>query len=213
MTRQTQQLHTDGHLECCICAEIAPASNILKLACGCLWCRTCLNHHVRLSLNGQDHFPPRCCDNPQGGTSIDLVHAQTCLDDSVATRLAERWDELHATDPTYCASPRCSAFIPDDDPSRLDEANVLPKGLVFCRVCKKYWTCRRCKQKLEDHLWYDFGEYFAIACATEGIVDDATLELMRQNNWRMCPQPWCRKVIERTEGCDLMMCKCGYLFC
>lgn len=182
---------------------------MFRLTCNCLWCRACLNTNVRLSLNGQDRFPPKCCGDSDRG--IDLVHAQVCLDDTVAARLASRWDELHDPDPTYCANPRCGQFVPADDEDKRGRGTTQTR-FRYCSGCGE-WVCTRCKRRSMHHPVHqeeeEEGRVVFGRCPES--VDEATRELLRQNDWRVCPK--CYKVIERTDGCNTVKCNCGELFC
>jgi E3 ubiquitin-protein ligase RNF144 len=37
--------------------------------------------------------------------------------------------------------------------------------------------------------------------------DLETLKLLKSQNWRRCPE--CRAIVERTEGCPHISCRCG----
>jgi hypothetical protein len=45
-------------------------------------------------------------------------------------------------------------------------------------------------------------------------VAEAVVQRMaEQQGWKKCPGPGCPYTVERTEGCNLMRCRCGERFC
>jgi len=39
------------------------------------------------------------------------------------------------------------------------------------------------------------------------------LRMAAAQSWKRCPAPGCGHVVERTEGCNHMCCRCGVDFC
>ena len=95
--------------------------------------------------------------------------------------------ERNAKDPLYCAERRCSTFIP---------SYLHRDGLAKCIKCD-VGTCLRCRAK--KHV---------------GVCGYEVLKLHRmatQFHWQFCPA--CGHCVERTMGCDHMVCHCGMRFC
>ena len=99
--------------------------------------------------------------------------------------------ELATPNPTYCADPHCGTFIPPRNYHGPDSAR--------CSQCRRD-TCRHCRS--EGHA--------PCGCS----ADPATIqlhELASEQRWKSCPH--CKAVVERTDGCPHIICRCGNEFC
>ncbi|KAG2353425.1 hypothetical protein BDR07DRAFT_1433340 [Suillus spraguei] len=91
----------------------------------------------------------------------------------------------------YCANQKCSAFLCSSDSTR--------KANMTCRVCGTT-MCLSCKNR--KHL----GE----ECIEAGLTRDLK-RLADEKNWQSCPG--CRAIVERTDGCSHITCRCSTHFC
>ena len=179
---------------CPACGEVVALQEIVYLVCGHPWCSDCLNNNIRASLSSRRNWPPRCCRYMRDG--IDLSTIQNHLEDDVLLRLIEVGEEYTSKNPTFCFDPKCGAFIPEiksDEPSQW--AKCLRCALV---------TCIQCKGAKDQHPSPD--QHLEI-------MGKENMDLSKEKGWKQCPNTACRRMIERTEGCDHMECECGTHFC
>ncbi|KAH7654483.1 E3 ubiquitin ligase RBR family protein [Dioscorea alata] len=81
-------------------------------------------------------------------------------------------------------------------------------GCLECPQCHTL-ACVNCGAPW--HYTRTCEEYYNLV-AEDGEVDDPDLgQLAQSNNWRRCQQ--CRQLIELTDGCHHMICRCGHEFC
>ncbi|CAL9247571.1 unnamed protein product, partial [Arabidopsis halleri] len=79
-----------------------------------------------------------------------------------------------------------------------DRACIKCSGL-FCIDCK-----------VPSHSGLSCAEYKKLH--PDPLVDDLKLKsLANDQNWRQCVK--CRHLIELNQGCNHMICRCGYQFC
>ncbi|RYP85303.1 hypothetical protein DL770_005049 [Monosporascus sp. CRB-9-2] len=175
--------------------EVAP-DEIVYLVCGHPWCKDCLNNNLRASLSSRQNYPPRCCRSTPNG--IDLSAIQAYLDEDVLLRFIDVGEEYASKDPTFCFDPRCGAFIPVSETQSQQNAQW-----VTCQHCKKI-TCTECKGDKDLHPTPE---------QHPDLISKEDRELAEKEGWKQCPNQKCRKMIERTEGCDHMKCECGTHFC
>ncbi|KAK3312633.1 hypothetical protein B0H66DRAFT_643822 [Apodospora peruviana] len=93
----------------------------------------------------------------------------------------------------YCHRPTCSAFIP---PERICSSD----GVATCPKCEAT-TCAICRGA--SHAG-------SPNCPTDSTAQ-GVLDLARANGWQRCPS--CQTLVERTDGCDHMVCNCKATFC
>ncbi len=192
--RQPNQISKPHINECPACtSEVAP-HEIVYLNCGHRWCSGCLNNNIRVALSNRSNYPPRCCIFTPSG--IDLPSIQSHLEEDVLLRLIDVGEEYATKDPTFCFDPRCSAFISIPK-------NQEPTQWATCQRCKKI-TCVSCKGDQNLHPSPD---------QHPDPMSKEDRELSVKQGWKQCPNSGCRKMIERSEGCDSMKCECGTYFC
>ncbi|KAM7217099.1 hypothetical protein V8F06_007498 [Rhypophila decipiens] len=72
-------------LQCMICANDAPVSDIFETCCrcsmysGCLYCRGCLQHLHLLSFREDGRFPPSCCGVPIPTLALEYYLGQEII--------------------------------------------------------------------------------------------------------------------------------------
>ncbi|RYP14428.1 hypothetical protein DL765_006371 [Monosporascus sp. GIB2] len=175
--------------------EVSP-NEIVYLVCGHPWCKDCLNNNLRASLSSRQNYPPRCCRSTPNG--IDLSAIQAYLDEDVLLRFIDVREEYASKDPTFCFDPKCGTFIPVPETESQQTAQW-----VTCQRCKKV-TCTECKGDKDLHPTPE---------QHPDLISKEDRELAEKEGWKQCPNRKCRKMIERTEGCDHMECECGTHFC
>uniref|UniRef100_A0A7N0VDB8 RBR-type E3 ubiquitin transferase n=1 Tax=Kalanchoe fedtschenkoi TaxID=63787 RepID=A0A7N0VDB8_KALFE len=117
---------------------------------------------------------------------------------------------LPPTDKVYCPLPRCSALmskkeIMDSSTNYLNDPNL--DGMSKCTKCQKLF-CRNCMVPWHrDTRCKDYQSSTAYNCAEDGKLKS----LAKLKHWRQCIK--CSNMIELSEGCYHIYCRCGYEFC
>ncbi|WIA28119.1 hypothetical protein OEZ86_010695 [Tetradesmus obliquus] len=79
---------------------------------------------------------------------------------------------------------------------------------VQCSHCS-HECCTSCR--CAWHAGLSCGAFQALPASERGEADLALFQLGSSQHWRRCPT--CRAMVERIEGCNYMMCRCGEPFC
>lgn len=128
--------------------------------------------------------PFTCCTrNVPGSIAARFLPAQTM------TRYDLLVLELTTANPRYCSHRSCRLFIPP---------NSVHGPVAVCPSCHTR-TCSSCNNA--EH---------AGVCA-EDREGTAVVALANRRGWKICPR--CRAILERTEGCLHMTCRCGAEWC
>ncbi|KAL2419997.1 hypothetical protein ABEF95_001448 [Exophiala dermatitidis] len=189
---------TDESLQCAACLE--EKLNLILLPCGHQYCRPCLNELVREGLANRGSFPPRCCTSPLAG-AINITSIQAHLDRHLVTRYFNVVEEFSVPDPVYCANPVCSRLFQHGD-----LRDLLDDKFAQCTDCDSI-TCVECKQSLQRHV----GDNGRTCRENEDLMDAGDRQLANANRWKQCPN--CKNLVEKTEGCNHVVCDCGTEFC
>lgn len=128
--------------------------------------------------------PFKCCS-----TTIPTYTVQRHLSQSFITKYNLMVLELSTPQPKYCSSRSCNKFIPP---------NKIKGPIATCPSCRTR-TCVSCLKKEHSGV-----------CA-EDKEGKAVEALAKRKGWKQCPQ--CSWILERTEGCLHMTCKCGAEWC
>lgn len=163
--------------ECVVCLETVHPADLVTLPCGDHYCRQCLNDRFDSAALNEGDFPPACAHGP-----IELTSVRTSLLRSVVRAYEAIQEEFSTPNRVYCHVSTCSAWIPPDRIS-VNAAN--------CPACNKA-TCAYCKAKLHAR-----GE-----CPDDPEVR-SLMTTAQEEGYQQCSQ--CRRLIERTEGCNHIM--------
>uniref|UniRef100_A0ACD5V300 Uncharacterized protein n=1 Tax=Avena sativa TaxID=4498 RepID=A0ACD5V300_AVESA len=191
---------------CMICLNQSKGSNFIKLPCQHLFCVKCMETLCKMHVKEGTLFQLVCPDR-KCNTSIphNLLKRLLSVEDF------ERWDRLalekalnSMADVVYC--PKCEiGCLQDDD----NNAQCAKCSFTFCGVCKELWhpgkQCPTPEQKLQRQK--------ASGKLTETEMAQELLNIRElYKDVRLCPN--CRMAINRSAGCNKMMCtSCGQLFC
>ncbi|KAM2507338.1 hypothetical protein ACFX1W_029673 [Malus domestica] len=181
---------------CEICVESKAASESFGIkSCSHSYCTDCMVKYV-------------CSKLQENVTSIEPEHCRSILPakvfESWGTALCEA--VIPASQKFYCLFKNCSLMlIIDHDENEVidhDENEVVRQS--ECPNCKRCF----CVQCLAP--WH-----VGIKCAEFQKLNKDEREaediMLQKKNWRRCPN--CRFYVERMEGCNLMVCRCGSYFC
>lgn len=169
--------------------------DLLTLACACRYCTPCLNAAFRAGCTNMASFPPKCCGRP-----LRISVWGSLLEADILTRYKEIEAEFSANRPLYCASQKCSAFLPE-------EVHIASREVGLCSQCQES-TCKRCRCLMSDHPVWNVENR---VCPAEDVNLSALFALGSEKRWKQCPT--CLNMVERIEGCNHMDCVCGVEFC
>lgn len=228
---------------CLICLNDHRDSQAEKIAltCGHSFCPGCLKKHIQVAVIDNKQCPIPCpmhtCTNAIEFQTID--HLDSALASSHYAPLYAK-TMAHPYGIRFC--PGCTAQVKmTEELVRLASSPmqppILPNGIEFalaqyyttqmatrpsvpvtpdtstfcisCHSCGLQF-CARCKVKWHDQMSCEIFESIKEDEA-QNEVDVALFTLMSEKKWRRCRNcGWC---IERIDGCNHMMCKCGKAFC
>lgn len=190
---------------CDVCMNDTPLKDAVKLGqCHNRYCATCTSSYLNITVLNSRSFPIRCPDT-SCGEQLDTWKCADFLD----KRGVEGGEKLRTlallktiSKLAYCSNPRCNTpfdYIKDDDGNAAEGATKKICTHVTCPLCKVK-TCVMCNTQFHEGLTCD-----------EAKLNDPLNELKRERQWKHCPE--CKTLIERTVGCDHMVCRCGAEFC
>ncbi|KXZ46776.1 hypothetical protein GPECTOR_40g510 [Gonium pectorale] len=184
----------------------APSSSTAPAGCGHYFCAACMTQYVRGAVKDRK-FPVTC---PMGtgrcksGLSREAILA-LLHDTPEDVQAFQRTEAASALDPAhtiYCPHKACSSPMmrPDDLP---------PDQPSACPACRRAF-CARCLVP-GWHKGYTCAAFQALPPHLRSAEDAAMLQYSAQQKWKQCPQ--CRLTVERSEGCNHRLCRCGRNFC
>ncbi|KAI9894851.1 MAG: hypothetical protein M1814_000071 [Vezdaea aestivalis] len=178
--------------ECIVCVQDLKNKDLIELGCKHKYCKTCFATFVIGSMNDEQKFPPKCC---QQQVPPKLVHSSLSSDQSKLYKQREKEFSIPSNARFYCPSEKCTKWIDTIKyPIAKDKKNLK------CPSCKTK-VCTICRGFGHDE-WQACPQDFAL---------EATLEESSRNGWQRCPS--CRTMIELSVGCRHMTCKCKAEFC
>ncbi|OQV00377.1 IBR domain-containing protein [Cladophialophora immunda] len=180
-----------SQVECTSCFEEISEKESSKLPCNHSYCKLCLTTLITTALQNESNFPPKCCltEIPLHTVllSLDAKHREIYKEKAAEYAIApqERW---------YCPNTKCLKWIP---PAKLQRIRILNMKCPHCatKICS---ICRGLAHRDSADCPQDYGL-------------EATIMLAELQGWRRCFK--CRTMVERTQGCRHMTCKCGAQFC
>jgi len=176
--------------QCKICSEEMDGTYSRPcFYCRSTWCYECLHNQFTASLDDQERFPAKCC-----GRVLHFDVARTVVPENDYAKYRTRFEQHNTTKPIYCASPRCSAFLP----SRTAKPNE--KGQVLCAECTSI-TCTECRVVVPPT------EVQAHKC----VAADETAALLKQFDYKRCPR--CNTGVAKMYGCSHVRCQCSAHWC
>ncbi|ROT35273.1 hypothetical protein SODALDRAFT_265715, partial [Sodiomyces alkalinus F11] len=176
--------------ECVSCLDKLPVTGVIKLTCHS-YCPECFQRLIATACEHEQSWPATCCLNEIPACTIlsNLPHDSE-LYDIFRARCVE-WNTRPAHR-IYCSHPSCRLFVP---PANIDPATRTarcPAGHATCTLCRE-----------PQHP-------STTACRLDG--DAALTEaLAQEEGWVHCAR--CRALVEHRDGCEHMICRCGYQFC
>ncbi|ETI25075.1 hypothetical protein G647_04446 [Cladophialophora carrionii CBS 160.54] len=178
-------------VECTSCFEDTAKDDTSKLPCTHSYCRPCLATLITTALENEASFPPKCCL-----TAIPPSTIMSVLDAKQRNTYREKAAEFSIPhqERWYCPNSKCLKWI---RPSKVPRLPAWNERCPHCgtKICS---ICRGLAHKSSSECPQDSGL-------------QATITLAELEGWRRCVR--CRTMVERTQGCRHMTCKCGAQFC
>ncbi|KAL4318548.1 hypothetical protein GQ457_18G005570 [Hibiscus cannabinus] len=195
---------------CVICLEDADSGSMFSVD-GCMhrYCFSCMKQHVEVKL--LHGMVPKC---PHEGCKSELT-VDSCrkfLTPKLIETLKQRMKEasIPVTEKVYCPHPTCSTLMSRTEVSKYAKdalAGIERSGARKCLKCHGLF-CINCKVPWHTSMTCeDYKRKNPLPAA----ADLKLKSLARMNLWRQCVK--CNHMIELSEGCYHMTCRCGYEFC
>ncbi|XP_041015196.1 probable E3 ubiquitin-protein ligase RNF217 [Juglans microcarpa x Juglans regia] len=186
---------------CEICDEKRRSDEMFRNeSCVHSFCSDCIGKHVATKI--QEGITVVYCP----GLDCKAVLEHDACGPLLPKDVLERWEVaqcealIPASQKFYC--PFCSAMLVNDG----DEGEVIRQS--ECPFCHRLF-CAHCN--VPWHPGVDCEEFQRLDENERGRNDLLVRELARDRKWMKCPN--CNYIVERTEGCLHIICRCGFQFC
>ncbi|KAE9407501.1 hypothetical protein BT96DRAFT_104390 [Gymnopus androsaceus JB14] len=187
-------------------------------ACQHDFCASCLAQHIETCIDNEIMFPPRCCGqvisltgNARSSPSVEnliqsLDDLNFGIESALGARLQTKANELDVLpkDRLYCPNPRCAVFIGSWSSLKRGQNSTSSKSHQ-CPACSER-VCIFCRDLA--HTETPCSSHLS---AEEKLAESQVRNLARDNMWQTCPG--CGEMVERTEGCNHLVCRCKTEFC
>ncbi|KAJ4298647.1 hypothetical protein N0V88_003678 [Collariella sp. IMI 366227] len=157
-----------------------------------IYCQPCLSIFVEQSIVDECKMPPRCCTQPIPSATVKLVlsRERQHLFLKAVAQYSTPWEAR-----IFCPNAACGEFLPPAskvDPKHPTESLCRDCGTRVCVMCKRpaHSLGQDCPEDREA---------------------DAVLKMGERSGWRRCYK--CRTLVELTQGCTHMTCRCKAQFC
>ncbi|KAF7917556.1 hypothetical protein BELL_1184g00010 [Botrytis elliptica] len=178
----------------CICCreEFKNSSTLRTLPCAHNYCEKCLRVLAIQGCKEESKMPPRCCSQAIPGNTIKSVldkEEQSLFMKSVV-QFSTPWEAR-----IFCPNTSCGEFIPT-----LGKIDPKQPFEVVCRTCGDK-ACSICKRAAHPG-GQDCPEDYEL---------EAVLRMAKNAGWRRCYK--CRTLVELSQGCSHITCRCKAQFC
>ncbi|KAI9050661.1 hypothetical protein LZ554_005817 [Drepanopeziza brunnea f. sp. 'monogermtubi'] len=181
-------------LNSCVCCrdDFKKSKSLQRLPCGHSYCDNCLHILISQATGDESKMPPRCCTQaiPSAVIKSVLTKEQQQLFMKSVLQFGTPWESR-----VFCSNTACGEFIPKR--SKIDPKHPFE---VSCRECRTR-ACSICGRAA-----HAFGQ----DCPADWELD-AVLQMGERSGWRRCYK--CRNLVELTQGCSHITCRCKAQFC
>ncbi|KAH0430925.1 IBR domain-containing protein [Colletotrichum camelliae] len=178
----------------CVCCrnEFNKSTDLHSLPCGHTYCADCLSIMIQQATTDESKMPPRCCTQPIPGSIIQkiLTREEQHAFLKAVLQFSTPWEAR-----VFCPNTACGEFIPPRN--RIDPKHPFD---VVCRKCRTR-VCIMCKRNA-----HAIGK----DCPSDWELE-AVLKMGEKSGWRRCYK--CRSLVELSQGCTHMTCRCKAQFC
>ncbi|KAK3392894.1 hypothetical protein B0H63DRAFT_504907 [Podospora didyma] len=161
-------------------------ARLVQVPCEHYYCETCMIRHFETSAI-LSNLPVCCGKTIPLHDVVVLMPAKSWEEKRLRSEMMAKYNGIMTWGRGCCADPSCGeAIVPD-----------IKLKVGKCGKCKKK-TCTLCAEIAHPGK-----------CNSE--LFQQTVALAKKKGWKRCPD--CYIVVEKTEGCSMVRCKCGTTFC
>ncbi|GAB2245925.1 hypothetical protein Droror1_Dr00001418 [Drosera rotundifolia] len=186
---------------CNICSEAKfPHESFAIKGCTHSYCFDCVRSYVGAKL--EDGVSNVKCPEPGCDGTLDPEHCRDILPKDMYVKWGKSLCEsgILASEKFYCPFKNCSAMMIGDGSEGLTNSECPECKRLFCVRCKVMW-----------HEGMECGEYQKLK-KNEKCVEAIMFKKLADNKkWKRCPA--CKMYVERIDGCNYILCRCGVSFC
>ncbi|KAL7808408.1 hypothetical protein V8C26DRAFT_439008 [Trichoderma gracile] len=183
----------------CFCEPEEP----IRMSCGHIYCGACFVRYCEAEMRASKEFQIRCpTDTARGGlcgTVFSLTELQESLPsvlfEQVLKKSFESYVSRRPAEFAYCATPDC------DQVYRILPPDSNHPSIFTCNKCLRS-VCAVCQDSHPE------GPCTGLGRDVNSVLDKKTKE---QLGIKDCPR--CSRLIEKSDGCDHMICSCGAHVC
>ena len=189
----------EPELECKICLENISIHEFVPLSsCACFFHAACLNKFLNIEIE-QRKIPINC---PNCKIPLNEQDVFDRIEPAQKTRYLEyqfnQFVVMNSKEYSCCPTPDCrNVFIAEE------------QNHFACDVCKNEY-CLRCKTSFHVGQSCEQYQQSVIDKKTQS-ADDQFMKFVKGTNYKMCPS--CKFWVEKSSGCNHMVCRCRYEFC
>ncbi|KXZ48561.1 hypothetical protein GPECTOR_26g464 [Gonium pectorale] len=185
----------------------APSSSTAAAGCGHYFCAACMTQYVLGAVKDRK-FPVMCpmASGCKVALSTDAVMEalRRHPKEQQAFGLLQAEQAIPPRLRTYCPHKNCSVPL-----QRPEEGDIPAEGPTSCPACNRMF-CLRCLIPGWHH-GYTCADFQKLPAHLRSAEDAAMLQYSARQQWKQCPH--CKQMVERSEGCNHMKCRCGREFC
>ena len=189
--KAVHQTLTERTQTICVACMDDITEEIFEVECGHPYHRACLIALFIANMNEEWNFPPKCC-----GYKISLVvFNKPGMKNNADAELLRAFEQkaLEYSNPSriYCSNTVCSRYLGGKEEEGPSE---------YTCACGTR-TCAMCSNRAHGRN---------VKCQVASNVRNA-LVFAQSQGWQRCPG--CKNLVERSQGCRHMTCRCGTHFC
>ncbi|CAN1320872.1 E3 ubiquitin-protein ligase RSL1 [Linum perenne] len=180
---------------CEICAEAQHRDELFPIKrCSHAYCKQCMAKYVASKL--QNNLSGINCPVSGCYGVLEPEHCRSILPLEVFDRWGDALCEalILGSQKFYCPFKDCSAMLVNDGIEVVTEAECPYCFRLFCARCRVAW-----------HSEIDCERFQSLGKDERGYEDIQLMNLAGRKMWKRCPN--CRIFVEKTEGCNNMICR------
>jgi len=205
--------------KCTLCLENVEVYLMVTLTCGDQFCKECLSQYFEIMITSKS-IPILC---PSLNCRKEI--SETVLSDVLNPSTMKKYEqysldvaiERNPRDYTCCFTPDCPFvfFQSPNDPTTFRCPLCKNRFCLSCQVIYHQGiTCTEYQRKLVLSSYLNFlhpGQVGPDAVKQKKFEDLLFKQMLARKEWKRCPG--CRAVVDKEDGCDHMICRCGCEFC